>query len=95
MRTYVQQTAPEQLVEEMGLGAAAIGEIIPEIRSKLPAAETPPDLEPQAARFRLFDSITTFLKNVAQCQPLMMVLDDLHWADRSSLLLLEFVAREI
>ena len=95
MRTYVQQTAPEQLVEEMGLGAAAIGEIIAEIRSKFPGAETPPALEPEAARFRLFDSITTFLKNVAQRQPLMVVLDDLHWADRSSLLLLEFVAREI
>ena len=95
MRTYVQQTAPEQLVEEMGLGAAAIGEIITEIRSKLPGAETPPALEPDAARFRLFDSITTFLKNAAQRQPLMLVLDDLHWADRSSLLLLEFLAREI
>ena len=76
MRTYVQQTAPEQLVEEMGLGAAAIGEIITEIRSKLPGAETPPALEPDAARFRLFDSITIFLKNVAQRQPLMVVLDD-------------------
>ena len=95
MRAYVQQTAPEQLAEEMGLGAAAIGEIIAEIRGKLPGAETPPALEPEAARFRLFDSISTFLKNVAQRQPLMVVLDDLHWADRSSLLLLEFVAREI
>ena len=64
MRTYVQQTAPEQLVEEMGLGAAAIGEIIAEIRSKFPGAETPPALEPEAARFRLFDSITTFLNHL-------------------------------
>ncbi|MEE9146617.1 MAG: AAA family ATPase, partial [Candidatus Tectomicrobia bacterium] len=42
-----------------------------------------------------FSSITNFLKNAAQSQPLMLVLDDLHWADRSSLLLLEFMAREI
>ena len=39
--------------------------------------------------------VTHFLKNAAQSHPLMLVLDDLHWADRSSLLLLEFLAREL
>ncbi|MCI0799262.1 MAG: AAA family ATPase, partial [Chloroflexi bacterium] len=95
MRAYVQQAGTEQLTAEMGPGAADIAEIVPEIRGKLPDLETPPVLEPEPARFRLFDSITTFLKNAAQRQPLMLVLDDLHWADRSSLLLLEFLAREI
>ena len=79
----------------MGPGAADIAEIVPEIRHKLTGLETPPALEPKQARFRLFDSITTFLKNAARSQPLLLVLDDLHWADRSSLLLLEFLAREI
>ena len=95
MRAYVQQAGAEQLIAEMGPCAADIAEIIPEIRGKLPNLETPPALEPEQARFRLFDSITTFLKNAAQSQPLMLVLDDLHWADRSSLLLLEFLAREL
>ena len=76
-------------------GAADIAEIVPGIRGKLTDLETPPALEQEQARFRLFDSITTFLKNAAQRQPLILVLDDLHWADRSSLLLLEFLAREI
>ena len=95
MRAYVQQATAEQLTAEMGPGAADIAEIIAEIRGKLPDLGTPPVLEPESARFLLFDSITTFLKNAAQRQPLMLVLDDLHWADRSSLLLLEFLAREI
>ena len=95
MRAYVEQASKEQLAAEMGPGAADISEIIPEVRGKLPALETPRTLEPGQARFRLFDSITTFLKNAAQRQPLMLVLDDLHWADRSSLLLLEFLAQEI
>jgi DNA-binding CsgD family transcriptional regulator len=79
----------------MGVGAADIAEIIPEIRHKLPDLEPSPALEPEQARFRLFDSITTFLKNVARSQPLMLVLDDLHWADKPSLLLLQFLARQI
>ncbi len=95
LRAYVQQTGAEQLGAEMGPGAAAIAEIVVEIRAKLPDLETPPDLEPESARFRLFDSISTFLKNGSHSQPLMLVLDDLHWADKSSLLLLEFLALEI
>ena len=92
---YVQQASAEQLTAEMGLGAADISEIIPEVRRKLPDLGAAPELEPGQARFRLFDSITTFLKNAAQHQPLVIVLDDLHWVDRSSLLLLEFLAQEI
>ncbi len=95
LRPYIQERAPEQLQSEMGPGAADIAEVLPGLREKLPDLKPPPTLEPEQARFRLFDSITTFLKNAAQSQPLMLVLDDLHWADRSSLLLLEFLAREI
>jgi len=82
MRAYVQQAAAEQLTAEMGPGAADIAEIVADVRGKLPDLGTPPVLEPEPARFRLFDSITTFLKNAAQRQPLMLVLDDLHWAER-------------
>ena len=95
MRTYVQQANAEQLIADMGRGAAAIAEIVPEIHDKITDLKSSPSLEPDAARFRLFDSITTFLKNAAQSHPFMLVLDDLHWADRSSLLLLEFLTREL
>ncbi len=95
IRAYVQQCDAGQLRSEMGDGAANIADVIPEIHNKITGLKSPPVLEPEAARFRMFDSLTTFLKNAAQSQPLMLVLDDLHWADRSSLLLLEFMAREI
>ena len=79
----------------MGPGAADICEIIPEVREMLPDLEPASPLEPEQARFRLFDSITTLLRNVAESQPLMLVLDDLQWADQPSLLLLEFLARQV
>ena len=53
------------------------------------------ELEPDEARFRLFDSLTSFLKTAAKSRPLMIVLDDLHWADKPSLMLLQFLAREL
>ena len=94
IRAYVQERA-ERLQSEMGPGAADIAEVVSEVRAKLPNLEPPLALPPEQARFRLFDSITTFLKKAAQSQPLMLVLDDLHWADKPSLLLLQFLARQL
>ena len=95
IRSYVRDVDPEQLRSEMGAGAADIAEIVSDVREQLPGLDVPPQLEPEQARFRLFDSITAFLKSAGQRKPLVLVLDDLHWADHPSLLLLEFVAREL
>jgi tetratricopeptide (TPR) repeat protein len=96
IRSYVRERDPEQLRSEMGVGAAEIAEVVPDIRQRLPdLGEAPTFEDPQQARFRLFDSLTAFLKSAARTQPVVLVLDDLHWADEGSLRLLEFVAREL
>ncbi len=95
IRAYIEETDAEQLSSQLGSGGPAIAEIVPEIREKLPDLGQSITVEPEQARFRLFDSVATFLKNAAQAKPLVFVVDDLHWADSSSLLMLEFLAREI
>ena len=95
VRAYLHDREPATLRQKMGSGAAAIGQVIPEVGERLPDLPSLPPLEPEQARFRLFDSITVFLKNASQKQPLLLVLDDLHWADKPSLLLLHFVTREL
>jgi predicted ATPase len=95
IRAYAQGCEAEELRSQMGPGVADIAEIVPEVRERLPDLQPPPALEPQQARFRLFDSIRAFLKKASQFQPLLLVIDNLHWADRSSLLLLEFLAQEL
>ena len=62
----------------MGAAAEAIGEIVPELRSKLPELGAPPKFDPDSARFRLFDSISTYLKNASANRPLLLILEDLH-----------------
>jgi predicted ATPase len=80
----------------MGVGAADIAAIVPEVRERLPNLPLPLRFEdPEQSRFRLFDAVTTFLYHAAQHHPLVLVLDDLHWADKPSLLLLEFLAQEL
>jgi hypothetical protein len=79
----------------MGPGAVQIAQMVPEVHAQLPAMPDPPRMEGQQASFRLFDSVAGFLRNATATQPLLLVLDDLHWADTPSLLLLQFVAREL
>ena len=95
IRSYVRERESEELSAVMGAGAADIAEIVADVRDRLTGLPSPPALEPAQARFRLFDSITSFLKAAGQRQPVVLVLDDLHWADTASLMLLQFVAREL
>ncbi len=95
IRLYAQRLESAVLLSHMGPGVADIAEIVPELKARFPELDSPPPLEPEQARFRLFDAVTTFLLTASQRQPIVVILEDLHWADRSSLLLLEFVAREI
>jgi DNA-binding CsgD family transcriptional regulator len=44
-------------------------------------------------RFRLFDATARLLRTAGQAAPMLVVLDDLHWADEASLLLLRHVVR--
>jgi class 3 adenylate cyclase/DNA polymerase III delta prime subunit len=60
--------------------------------SRLPAAL---QLQAEEARYRLFKQVARMLRDAAGSRPTVLVLDDLHWADRSSLLLLGFLAGEL
>ena len=95
IRTYIAGRDAETLRSEMGEGAVFMAEMVSKLRGKLPHLQPPPTLDPEQARFRLFDAITTFLKNVSGVTPLILILDDLHWADAASLHLLAFFAQEI
>ncbi len=96
IRSYVREIDPDELRRQMGSSASVVAEIVTDIKDRLPETRPPSQLDdPDSARFRLFDSIASFLKSASQTQPLVIVLDDLHWSDRPSLTFLEFMAREI
>lgn len=95
LRACVLDTDPDTLRAELAGGASVIAQIVPEIADRLPGLPPPPSLEPEQARFRLFDAVATFLHNAAAHRPLLLILDDLHWADTPSLLLLRFLSKEV
>ena len=97
VRGYVQVQAgdPASLRHDLGAGAADIAQLVPAVHDCIPDLPAPSPLEPEAARFRLFDSLAAFLRAAAARRPLLLVLDDLHWADVPSLAVLRFMSREL
>jgi ATP/maltotriose-dependent transcriptional regulator MalT len=96
LRAVAEEQPLDELRCDLDTGASDITQIVPEIRARLPDLDPPATLSDSSeTRFRLFSSITRFLINASRRQPLVLVLDDLHWADVPSLRLLEFLAQEM
>ena len=96
IRAYVRTCDPELLTAELGSGASDIAELVPDVRERVAGVPAPSrSRDPDTARFRLFDSTAGFLRRVAVREPIVLVLDDLHAADTPSLVLLQFLAREL
>jgi DNA-binding CsgD family transcriptional regulator/tetratricopeptide (TPR) repeat protein len=96
LRGWLDAQEQDGLEAILGDAANVIAEIVPEIGLRLAAlAPLPPTIDAAQARFRLFDAIGGFWKRAAAATPLLLILDNLHWADTASLRLLEFLAPEI
>jgi DNA-binding CsgD family transcriptional regulator/tetratricopeptide (TPR) repeat protein len=94
LRGLLRELDPEALRERVAGGGADLAQMLPELRERLPDLSEPSPASPQAARFRLFDALSGFLRRTSEDRPLLLVLEDLHAADTSSLLLLQFVVGE-
>jgi DNA-binding SARP family transcriptional activator len=94
LRVYLGERAPERWRTVLGPAATRLAQILPELRELDPEPDRSSS-DPDAARFQLFEAISSFLRRASRTQPLVLVLDDLHAADAPSLLLLRFLAEEI
>ncbi len=84
---------PDRLRHLLGGEASALVHLVPDIRMTLPDTPALSPLSPEEERLRLYAAVARLLLSIADEQPLLLVLDDLHWADRDSLRLLRYLAR--
>jgi class 3 adenylate cyclase/tetratricopeptide (TPR) repeat protein len=85
----------ETLLEAFGDAAPELARILPELRRIFPDLPPPLDLPPEQERRYLFNCFTEFLERASHLQPLLFVLEDVHWADESTLLLLQHLAERL
>jgi tetratricopeptide (TPR) repeat protein len=92
---FAQARGREAFREALGENAAELAQLMP--RLKRLYSDLPPRLElpPLEARRYLFESICDFVTRAAEMRPIILLLDDLQWADESTLALLLHMARRI
>ena len=73
--------------------APALVRIAPRLSELLPDLEPPPALQPDEERFRLLDAAAQFFAALSARATVLLVLDDLHWADAGTALMMRHVAR--
>jgi hypothetical protein len=97
LRAYVLARDPEGLQADLGSGAAEVARVVSEIRDRIPATEGrgQPASGTNDDRWRLYQALAGFLRNASQVQPLLVILEDLHWADRATLDLLVYLSRQL
>jgi DNA-binding CsgD family transcriptional regulator len=72
-----------------GEGAGELAVLLPEF------GPGPPGGDPETARARLFELLLALLEGLAEQQPVVLVVEDVHWADRPTCDLLSFLVRNL
>src|SRR6185295_257978 len=93
LRYYVDHTPPADLKDRLGRYGGELVRLMPELADRVP--DLPPALQsdPETERYRLFDAVGAWLAAASADQPVLLVIDDLHWAAKPTLLLLRHVLR--
>ena len=88
LRTLVRADGAATVTEDAGIGATALARIVPELGLERASPEAP-DTE----RLLLFDAVARVVEGAGTRRPVLLMVDDLHWAARPTLGLLLHVAR--
>jgi len=92
---YFRRSQPQLLHRVVGIYSAEIVKLVPEVASKLGMVPSLPSLSPEEERLRLFEAVTQFFINVSGETPLVLFLDNLQWADPSTMQLLHYLGRSL
>jgi hypothetical protein len=90
---YAAQAGAAGLRADLGPAAGPLARLVPGLGELLPDVPAAEPLQPDEERLRLLDAAARFLAGLSRHGPVTLVLDDLQWADASTLLTLRHIAR--
>jgi DNA-binding CsgD family transcriptional regulator len=100
LRLFFASRSPGEVAEMLDPLAPELVKLLPELALNLPGLQPTPTLDPESEKRRLFESLAQFFTRLsvshpAETQPLLLIVEDLHWSDESSLEFLYFFARRL
>ncbi len=90
LRHWVLNSPGAEVERDLGPHAVALASLIPEVSVRVTGA---PSVDSEPDRDRLFEAVNGCLAALSARRPLLLVLDDVHWADPGSLMMLRQIAR--
>jgi tetratricopeptide (TPR) repeat protein len=94
IRAYAEGLEPSVLRAQLGGALQEVAPLVPELLDGTRDARAE-ERGPEQARFALLDGVGTLFHRAAATRPLLLIIEDLHWADLVSLELLRFLARQL
>ena len=89
---YLLEEAGDDLLEEaVRLHGPELSLLVPSVSRRFPDVGAPASTDAETERYRLLQAVTALLSLISEDQPVLLVLDDLHWADKPTLTLLRHV----
>ncbi len=89
----VRQAEPEELRADLGLGGGELTRLLPDLPSVVGGLPPPLAADADAERHRLHTAIVELLASLGARAPVLLVLEDVHWADAGTLLVVRHLAR--
>jgi predicted ATPase len=86
---------PENLRTALGEQGPELARLLPRLKTMVPEFSPRTDLGPAEVRRHLFSCYCDLVKRIARERSALMILDDLHWADDSTLALLEHLTQRL
>jgi predicted ATPase len=90
-----QSPTPRSFREFLGDEAAEITRLMPQLRQLFPDIPPPLQVSPEQARRGLFNAIVELIARLSRITPLLLLVEDVHWAEEGTLALLTHLARAI
>lgn len=95
LRAWGEAQSEAVLRDKLGAAAPELARLVPAVEARLGPLAPNPHLPPLEERLRLFDNLARFFQSLAATSGLLIVLDDLHWADQGTLALLHYLLRRL
>lgn len=95
VRTLSATTSPALVAHSFAPASGELVTLFPELRSIFPDTTPRQTIDPEDDRRRLFHSFTEAIHALGKIQPVLLVIEDVHWSDDATLDLMLHLARRI